>query len=94
MRFGERLLIGTDRFECLNQFLCFGTTHLDSVLKTWLSYYHRLRPHQGVENEFLVKPKATRGPKKRVEAPILSLSEIRCEKQLGGLLKSYSRKAA
>jgi putative transposase len=84
--------IGTIRRECLHHFLFFGLTHLDSVLKTWLAYYHQQRPHQGIENELPVRPKRKHG--KPVEDETISLADIRCQQQLGGLLKSYSRRAA
>lgn len=91
--FVERF-IGSVRRECLHHFLFFGLTHLDSVLKTWLAYYHQQRPHQGIENELLVRPKRDRRRKLPAEPPTISLTEIRCKQQLGGLLKSYSRRAA
>jgi putative transposase len=49
--------IGTIRRECLYHFIFFGLTHLDNVMKTWLGFYHQLCPHQGLENELLLKPK-------------------------------------
>lgn len=91
--FVERF-IGTVRRECTDHFLFFGLTHLDSVLKTWLGFYHQLRPHQGIENELLLRPKNSGRPKIHVAKEGIALADIRCEQQLGGLLKSYSRKAA
>jgi len=91
--FVERF-IGTIRAECLDHFLFFGLAHLESVLKTWLGFYHQFRPHQGVGNELLLKPNRKRGRQQPAEDEPISLAEIRCEQQLGGLLKSYRRKAA
>lgn len=86
--------IGTVRRECLNHFLFFGTQYLDSVLKTWLNYYLSKRPHQGKENELLTgKSRITKSESAEI-AETISPRDVRCEKQLGGLLKSYSRKAA
>ena len=91
--FVERF-IGTIRRECLNYFLFFGSTHLDSVVKIWLGFYHRLRPHQGLENEMLMRKKKRGRPKSTAEDEAISPTDIRCRRQLSGLLKSYSRIAA
>lgn len=85
-------LIQTLRHELLNHFLIFGTQHLDHLGKTYLEFYHRLWPHQGLDNVPPVRDKANR--KKSDDSETISLADIRCEKQLGGLLKSYSRRAA
>ena len=55
------------------------------------------RPHQSLDNELLKKPKNRGRPQTNrgnLEDEIVPLSEIRCKQRLGGLLKSYSRKAA
>ncbi|WP_425619061.1 integrase core domain-containing protein [Anatilimnocola sp. NA78] len=76
--------------ECLDRFVIFGETHMDHVCNEYLEHYHSERPHQGIgiENELLVRKRKP----KPVEA--ISLNEIQCSERLGGLLKSYSRKAA
>lgn len=80
--------IRTLRNEVLDHFLIFGGKHMDSLLKTFLGYYHRSRPHQGKENQLLVKPKAKR--RRKVKPPnTISLGDVRCEQKLGGLLKAY-----
>jgi putative transposase len=73
--------------ECLDHFIIFGTQHMDVLCREYLEYYLTERPHQGRENEVLVGEKP---PKES----LLKLSDIRCQSRLGGLLKSYSRKAA
>lgn len=90
--FVERF-IGSIRRECLDHFVFFGIRHLDSVVHSWLEHYHVERPHQGRENELLVR---SRGTKKTGdgEMGMLSLRDIRCRKRLGGLLKHYERVAA
>jgi putative transposase len=85
-------VIQTLRHELLDHFLIFGTQHLDHLGKTYLDFYHRLRPHQGLNNVPPVRDKSRR--KKSGDTETISLADIRCEKQLGGLLKSYSRRAA
>jgi putative transposase len=89
--FVERF-IQTIQQECLDYFIVFGERHLNHLCSVFVDYYHRLRPHQAKENELLV---AKRGRKRKPPpADAISLSEVRCEKQLGGLLKHYYRKAA
>jgi transposase InsO family protein len=92
--FVERF-IGTIRREFVDRFVFFGKTHLDSVLKISLAYYHGSRPRQGIGNELLLTFKAKRKKRGKVEAGLetISLAEFRCEKKLGSLLKSYSRNA-
>lgn len=77
--------------ECLDRFVIFGPTHMDHLCQEYLEYYHQERPHQWLENELPVKPKSEQ--KDEVSA-IVRLKDIRCKHRLGGLLKSYSRKAA
>lgn len=90
--FVERF-IGSIRRECLNHFVFFGTKHLDSVARAWLEHYHAERPHQGRENELLVR---LPGAKKAAVSDVttFSLRDVRCRKRLGGLLKHYERAAA
>ena len=77
--------------ECLDRFVIFGPTYMDHLCHEYLEHYHQERPHQGLANEILVKPKSEQ---KDEASAIVRLKEIRCKRRLGGLLKSYSRKAA
>jgi putative transposase len=82
-----RRAVASGRNEVLDHFIIFGPRHLDSLLTTFLAYYHRSRPHQGRSNQLLVKSKSRR----KTEPPDkISISQVRCEQKLGGLLKSYS----
>ena len=71
--------------------MLLNTLRRHHLCTVFLDYYHRLRPHQGKDNELLVTNR-----KRRRERPTnaLSLSEVRCQQQLGGLLKHYYRNAA
>lgn len=85
--------------ECLDRFVVFGEQHLDSLCAAYLAHYHTERPHQGegIDNEILCRPKKCGRPKTKrgnLEDEIVPLREVRCQQRLGGLLKSYSRKAA
>jgi putative transposase len=78
------------KHEVLNHFLVFGERHLRYILKSWLEYYHRWRPHQGLGN--------VRLEERNLPPPELSevvpLGEIICHESLDGLLRHYERKAA
>jgi putative transposase len=78
--------VGTVKRECLDYFVVFGEDHLRYLLREFLTHYHDCRPHQGLGN---VPPS---GPSPGADSP-LSLTEVRCEARLGGLLKHYSRAA-
>jgi putative transposase len=60
------------------------------VCQEYLEHYHKERPHpgEGIGNELLIRKR-----KPKPIEPIL-LNEIQCSERLGGLLKSYWRKAA
>jgi putative transposase len=81
--------IGRTKAECLNHFIVFGESHLRYILKAWLTYYHRFRPHQGLGNVPI--DAALPSP-----APIheFRLEDVVCDESLGGLLKHYQRRAA
>src|SRR4030095_15062655 len=76
--------------ECFDHSAIFSERHLIPLASVFVDYYHSLRPHQGKENELLVAKR-----KSRLTAPVevISLSEIGCQQQLGGLLKHYYRRA-
>jgi putative transposase len=83
--------------ECLDHFLVFGLRHLDHLSREYLAYYLTERPHQAKDNEPLIKPNRRRRDKKHfvpLDEQIVPLSDVRCKQRLGGLLNSYSRKAA
>ena len=60
---------------------------MDVLCREYLEYYHTEQPHQSKENELLV------GKATREVLALPMLSEIKCTTRLGGLLKSYQRKA-
>lgn len=81
--------IQTLRKECLDHFVILGTKHLDHLCREFAVHYHEERPHQSLDNEPIVKPPPHNDRDERVV-----VGEIRCRQRLGGLLKSYGRKAA
>jgi putative transposase len=83
--------IQTIQQECLDHFVILGERHFNYLVSEWLAHYHEERPHQGKDNELLV----VKRKRKRVPPPkTIPLSEIDCQRRLGGLLKSYHRRAA
>jgi putative transposase len=56
-----------------------------------MAHYHEERPHQGLGNEVVLKERRVAG---KARTDVLTLRQIHCKQRLGGLLKSYSRKAA
>ncbi len=94
--FVERF-IQTIQQECLDRFVIFGEQHMDHICKEFLTYYHDDRPHQSLDNDPITKPKKRGRPKTKpgkIEDEVVPLREVKCKERLGGLLKSYSRKAA
>ena len=67
--------------ECLNQLILSSEEQLRHVLSEYLQYYHHERIHQGINRIIEPRHKGNDG-------------EIFCIERLGGLLKSYHRKAA
>ena len=77
-------LIRTLRQECLNHLMILDERHLRWVLQEYLNYYHRARPHQGLNQE-------TPLPQPRL---LSSDGIIRFRPVLGGLHHEYYRAAA
>jgi putative transposase len=79
----ERLM-RTLRQECLRHLIILDEKHLRSVLEQFLAYYHRSRPHQGLNQE-------TPLPQPRL---LSSDAIVRSRPVLGGLHHEYFRAAA
>lgn len=69
------------REECLNHLILSSEEQLRYVLGEYLKYYHRERIHQGIDKIIEPQHEGCQG-------------EIICIERLGGLLRSYHRKAA
>ena len=77
------------KHEVLNNFIVFGEDHLRFLLKEWLTYYHKFRPHQGLGNVPIS------GIPRGTERPVdFQPDDIVCHDRLGGSLKHYEQKAA
>ena len=93
--FVERF-IQTLQQECLDYFIVFGQEHMDHLVNEFMTHYHEERPHQAKDNSQLVAPSSKPRPSPGSgTAPDESADlGIVCRQRLGGLLKSYSRRAA
>jgi transposase InsO family protein len=76
--------VQTIKNECLDKMIFFGEKHLRHVVEEFVVHYHEERPHQGLGNRPLTEPNLVMPEKGRVF----------CRERLGGMLKSYYRKAA
>ena len=75
--------------ECLNHFIVLGERHLNHLISQYVEHYHTERPHRGLDigNELLV-------PMKPPDDNVPSPDKLVCHERLGGLLKSFARRAA
>jgi putative transposase len=78
------------KHEVLNHFIVFGESHLRHILASWLTYYHRWRPHQGLGN--LPIGDAGLPPPELLDH--FHRDDVVCHELLGGLLRHYERRAA
>jgi putative transposase len=71
------------KHECLNYFTVFGKHHLKYIVETYVDYYNRYRPHQGVGNKPIsgITESSSDG-------------EVESISILGGMFHHYQRKAA
>jgi putative transposase len=83
----ERFVLSVKR-ECLDFFVVFGEAHLRHILSEYLTYYHQVRPHKGLDNRPLGRTELT------VAETDQPLGEVVCHERLGGLLRHYQRRAA
>jgi transposase InsO family protein len=77
-------LIGSIRRECLDRMIVFHERQLYRTLKSYLEYYHHLRPHRSLDHDSPV-PRPVQSPDsgKVIELPLV-----------GGLHHHYLRQAA
>jgi putative transposase len=71
------------REECLDQIIVLNERHLRYVLKEYVEYFMKRRPHLGLKQQI---------PENREEPRATGC--IRSRQVLGGLIKDYYREAA
>lgn len=84
---GPQRFIETIELECLARFTIFGMRHLDYVVAEFVEYYNARRAHMERDN----LPPVREEPE---EVDTLKLGEIEVKSYVGGLVKSFERKAA
>jgi transposase InsO family protein len=82
----ERVIL-TLRSECLDKFIFFGKRHLDYIVNSFTDYYNLRRAHSSCDS----LPPIREPPE---EVASLKMSQIEVRSYVGGLVKSYQRKAA
>ena len=80
--------IQTLKFECLNKFVIVAEKHLDHICRIWSRQYNEERPHSSRNH---LPPDFTASP---VETTTVRLNDVVCTSKLGGVIRSYSRRAA
>lgn len=76
------------KFECLDKFVIVAQRHLNHVCREWSLHYNAERPHEFRDH----LPPACEKPPEPSET--IRARDVVCTTRLGGLLKSYSRRAA
>jgi putative transposase len=76
------------KHECLNKFVIVAPRHLNHVNREWRLHYNRERPHSARSH---LPPDCESPPELNSTIP---LGDVVCHTRLGGLLKSYERRAA
>ncbi|QDU09838.1 integrase core domain-containing protein [Gimesia aquarii] len=79
--------IETIKLECLEKFIIFGKQHLDHLVSDFTKYYNTRRSHTARDH----LPPIRELPE---EVEKLSLGEVQVISHIGGLVKSFERKAA
>ena len=79
--------IGTLRWECLDKFIVFGKRHLDYLISEFVDYYNTTR--SSMVRDHL--PPVRQTPD---DIETLKLDQVEVVSHVGGLVKSFARKAA
>jgi putative transposase len=80
--------VQTIKRECLDHFIAFGKRHLDHLVSEYVDYYNTHRAHSSHAH---LPPTCFDPPP---EYKTIKLDEIITREHLGGLIKSYERRAA
>jgi putative transposase len=80
-------IIGQIKSECLSKFILFGRKHLDHIVAEYVDYFNTRRSHSSRAN----LPPLADQPE---EVSLLRMDQIEVKSYVGGLVKSFERKAA
>ncbi len=78
--------IGTVRRECLDRILILNEAHLRRVLDKYVAHYNQHRPHRSLDQH---PPAASDNHQPRATAPNASVTDLRRDPILGGLINEY-----
>jgi putative transposase len=81
-RFIEAIML-----ECLRKFIAFGKQHLDHLVSEFVDYYNHQRIHMQREHLSPVR-------KETEECETISMEQIEVKEYVGGLVRSFERRAA
>jgi transposase InsO family protein len=79
--------VGQIKSECLSRFILFGKQHLDHIVAEYVAYFNNQRSHSSRNN----LPPCAQPPD---EVATLGMDQIDVNSYVGGLVKSFERKAA
>jgi putative transposase len=82
----ERVIL-TLRSECLDKFIIFGKRHLDYLVSSFTEYYNLQRAHSSRDS----LPPIRERPE---DVAYLKMEQVDVKSYVGGLVKSFERKAA
>jgi hypothetical protein len=80
-------IIGQIKSECLSKFILFGRKHLDHIVSEYVAYFNTQRSHSARSN----LPPLAKPPE---EVSLLRMDQIEVNSYVGGLIKSFERRAA
>ena len=75
------------KHEALDHFVVFGRKHFDHIVREYVTYYLKHRPHQGIGNQLIGTESRT------ASTESVTVDSIQCQSRLGSLLKHYHRAA-
>ncbi len=82
----ERVILSL-RCECFDKFIIFGKRHLDYLVSSFTEYYNLRRAHSSRDS----LPPIRELPE---EVMSLKMEQVEVKLYVGGLIKSFERKAA
>ncbi len=80
-------IIGTIKWECLSRFIVFGKTHLDHLVAEFVEYYNTTRSSMVRDHLPPIRSEPD-------EMASLRLDQVEVRSHVGGLIRSFARKAA
>ena len=87
------MLVGLHSLGCLGHLVLFGLESLRRAVSAYRDFHNKHRPHQGLKNR-IPGQRASGGDGMIEKSGAMRLPEVARTEFLGGLLKSYSWKAA